>query len=289
MTLILSGFIATESVSVVATDAVAAEATTGASANIDFIPSLFTATSKEYNSGLGSAWEDFVTSIVSRQSRLCMKAKGYPESELGPNSINAPSQGSVPDNIQFPDITRLESGSFGQMPGPSEPSPGSGFGSSDDQPSSWKHDLIACSNKAGAPFAAVTRKLAPLQKIWQSDMGYNDNNLMSRASVVKAMAGWRSCVGQDGVQVVTLDSFFGYVDQVEQKSESTSSPEIRRLAELYGKCIGPVSRAMDAVRLSFRHQIVDQYAPQLVGIQSTMSKLVSRVAKHYGINYGSGD
>jgi hypothetical protein len=247
--------------------------------NFNFIPSLFTATSQEYNSGRASALTQFELGVTSKDVLACMKAEGFPASSV-PASKSPPV---LPDNKQFPNIKRLESGSFGGGAGPKETGPGAGLGSNQSQ--AVQSSLRSCQTNASAIFTGIEKILAPLDDVWSSDLGYDDDNLMASSAVTQAMNGWRVCVDVGGVHAQSLDDFFGYVDQLTVSTSSTNDPELRHFATLYGKCIAPVSKAMDSTRLQLRAQLLNKYAPEMDLIERQLTTLVQSLSRQYGIKY----
>ena len=262
----------------------AATASASSSTNnisINFIPSLFTATVTEYLQGKGTVWGQFTGQIDRTKIVACLKSQGYTlPAELPSTKPHA----IVPENVTFPDLKRLKSGSWGSHVGPQVKTPNDmNSGIPSTVLAAWQQDEVSCEQKATATFANITKERAPLTKIWGSDL----EALKSQPTVVAADGKFVSCVAAAGVTVKSVTDFFSYVQTVGQHgpdpSNPTSEPGVQAAARLYGNCYGPVVEAMDAVRLRDRAQILDKYAPQLRQLQENMTAMVEKLSKEYGL------
>lgn len=254
-----------------------------AAVDIDFIPSLFPAAGAEFQNPKSFSWLQFVSGVQRASVYACMQKQGFTADEIAylRATSNPPA---LVDNTQFPNVTMLESGSFGTSdsgPAVANPQDVSSPNVPASEQAAFQKGVQTCSIASAGPFDGVNRALQPIQQAW----GEMTSKVDADPAVSSASAAWRGCMSHGGVSTSSLTDFFGQVDALSQRlgAHPNEQPPMEQMAKLYGRCIAPVAEAMDTVRLRDRKQLLDQYATQLDALQQQMNQLVTELSTRYGV------
>jgi len=260
-----------------------------AQVDLDFIPSQFPATSAEFENPRTFAWLQFVSGVEHAELRACMQHQGFSPDQLAfIDQQSGADAGALVDNVNFPDLARLASGSFGTSdsgPPVSNPADTSSPHVAPSEQAAFDAGLQACSAKVHQPFDPVDRALRPIQLAWAS----LTDKLPADPTVAAATVGWRACMHRGGVVTSSLTDFFGQVDALGLRlgAHPNETPQMQQMARLYGRCVTPLSQATDAARQRDRKQLLDRSATQLDAIQQQMSELVAALSARYGVRFAS--
>lgn len=244
-------------------------------ANVDFLPSIFPATSSEFNSTAGQAWPMFQSNSIARLANHCLASDGYVEStELLPV---VPAQKIPYDNIQFPDIALLESGSFGttSVAGPPSMNPTVADMSAPER-SNYERAVSSCTSSAEKLFSTVDSELQPLEASWTRELAAIDTS----PPVVQAWATWLSCVNAAGIPTTSLQGFFAEANQDQAAAVSSVSARgtVERLAEIYGQCVEPVGNELDTLRTQARSAMVANHSAAVNQAERDMDSLYKQLS-----------
>lgn len=93
-------------------------------------------------------------------------------------------------------------------------------------------------------------------------------------------------MAQGGVTAQSVQDFMGYMNGLTQSATDKSDPitaQYRSDMKLYGRCVGPLSNAMDSVRLADRQKFENQYGAEITQVQAEVTKDINELAGQYGL------
>lgn len=235
----------------------------------DIIAALFPATSAEQNSPQWSSWHDFQHSVQAKSTNDCLGNDGF----SGVQVPQSPTPGAVADNSQYPDVARLESGSFGPAPSPARGQAGTGIPVSDQ--AAYVAARSRCEHQADALFDPLYRLAKPLEL----DYGQSLAQVYASPQVRRAWSQWTTCVGAHGLSATTQDAFWGMVDA----EQARGGDGVAHLARVYGICVAPVAKVMDRLRLRARTVLLSQHALEVQQLTRVTARLAADLSRRYGV------
>jgi hypothetical protein len=238
----------------------------------DFIPSLFTATSAEYNSAAGQEWIRFEATIVAVETNNCIEDAGFTQPQL----LDHTPSGIPFNNNEWPDIAQLEAGNWGTPRPSTAPMTSPTVGMSPSEAAAYESDLSACEHRAESVFLPVSAELQALEGLWTQAV----TPVYADPRVTQAWAGWGKCVAAAGFSVTDDQAYFALANA----AEATDPAQYARLAEVYGHCVAPVSAILDELRLQVRDRFLDQHALQVQQLGRDLTDLAARLSTRYSIS-----
>lgn len=224
----------------------------------------------------GTEYVDTTESIENKTIGQCMMGAGFPAPPAEPPRQRV-------DNTQFPDLAVIAKEGFGGVVGvPAPPDPTSGMNASES--AAYNASLSQCGQKAGASFSSVTSMGLALQSEWESILSQID----ATSKYQNALAGWRSCLGNAGIQVTSLISFFQYTDSqvvplIQSGQQAAAAAMSTRLGALYAKCLGPAEDIRDRLRAQQKTVFFANHSSAIRQLESAADDVVARLAQQYGV------
>lgn len=131
----------------------------------------------------------------------------------------------------------------------------------------------ACSAAARRTIQAFKDRLDPLFGRWQAAI----EGLQGDDTVIKAYAGFVTCLHEKGINVPDEDGFFRYSDAIVFAGNNPTADQAAhklQVARVYVTCITPVENARIALRTSYRQTFFSDNADALRGLQQTANDLL---------------
>jgi hypothetical protein len=257
-----------------------AGATSSSGGAINLVQSLFPTTSAEWSSISGNSLRIFVKKAQVKALSDCLSAKGLREDLYNSLVGSIPSQ--IADNLQFPDLQALKSGSFGVIASTWKfTSPYSG------DFHVYNTNLSYCDNKSEQQLETTMKLLNGPTSAWTQVV----TRIYESREVAGAWTSWSACMSRLGVtQSSSVQTFFGFANSL----ELGGTPERATLAHLavtYGTCVAPVAKVLDALRLSaWRKFTVTQpdLESSLMAFRAALLTLNSRLGVQHGLVVATG-
>ncbi len=243
---------------------------------LDSLDGLFVATSAEYNGPtLADSWPVFSTRVRQAGFGRCLVDDDQTFTPAGDSA--AWSTGSVRNNTQFPDLAKLQAGTFTDgVDNPEGADAGSGG-----------TGRAGAAPDCDAGTVARARAVAEATDAWTERWGAAIAGIDADPDVVAARSDYVSCMDDRGIEVVAGGSggvvagdVFSLADDAERDGDTA---RVAELAESYGVCIAPVSDAMDDFRLAKRAGFYREHAADLEQLARDIDDVESRLAAAYGL------
>ena len=257
----------------------------------DLLGYLMPATTADYNSGADMALANFLMMAGAHQDAACLRNKGWSQrvTTYFAHRSDRPRTPVPMNNSQFPDVVRLESGTFQTDSWASSTTDAMDAAIPKERRASAFADFRTCQQQRAAKpdlVGAVFSQLTGIVGTEQHPYGF-DAGMESDPTYVAALADWRACMADGGVHTTSLDDFFGQVDDLKRSDlgDTAKAARTAALAKLYGHCVEPLSHVMDAYRLAARNRVVAKYRSQLEDLLVLVNREVAALEAEYGITY----
>jgi hypothetical protein len=219
----------------------------------------------------GFPYMEFIQSTAERAAARCMVGDGFPAPHYPPEQF-------VGDNTEFPDLSYLSSHGFivRQSANPF-PSPTKGMSAS--EATAYEAAEKRCGESSDGLLKTVATEGDALQVEWMNIVSRIDEGSQFRT----AMGRWSSCMGRSGIHVANLNSFFNYLDGLNE-SESTSAARVADLhaAKIFAICMAPPEQLRDRLRLAARNIFYETNASAISQLRSEIDSQIPKLAAQYG-------
>jgi len=175
---------------------------------------LFPTSGADFTSG--NKFAVLMNGTRAQSKAVCLSKAGY-------SSVITYSSGgsAVGDNIEFPNIGELSSRGF-ILTGPATREPSYIVKNTGAQPTgsaaaAYRSARSQCGEASFVPFTKLLNQANSLTGAWENRIVPGIDHSPAFQS---ALVGWSACVQRGGVNVTSLEGFFGYADAVAQRADS---------------------------------------------------------------------
>jgi hypothetical protein len=202
-------------------------------------------------------FDDWEARAISQMVNRCLAAVGAPG--VGPPTLV--TYGG--DNEEFPYLSYLRTHGFLVTEPPSSHHAGGGSSLS---PSDRSADH-RCRVAVHAQFRSLESIGGRLMTPWMQLVAAVDGGPQFQ----DALVGWQSCTQRAGIDVATIDQFFGYLD--EQAHRQTSAQASVRFGAIYARCLGPAENVRDHLRQQAKASFLATHRSVVLQLDAKLASL----------------
>jgi len=235
----------------------------GLSLSPDLVSGYFSASGTEQNTP--SAIRHLDESRFGEAFAACNRQRGFP-AEFSPQEIERHDE-------HMPDLPYIQAHGFDIAGAPVTIPPVDYNKMSQGEQDARNKATVECSDAARRTVQAFKDQLDPLYGRWQAAI----ESLQGNDAVIKAYAGFVTCLHGNGINVPDEEGYFRYSDAVVFAGNNPTPDQAARklqVARVYVTCITPVENARIALRTSYRQTFFSDNADALRGLQQAANDLL---------------